>query len=321
MRKTGEIALLKGWLLPHQLQHALELQEQKKEYQDIKLGELLRKSGYITKQQYQLLEEELKLLEKKKAVCLDWIKRYSNVPAEEYGKHLIFTNFFNYLELTAEALHLSSARLSDRVMFPALKISSDVSMVCVRMGSPNIALAIDIFSHLNPRSLFFLGKCGGIKRQLQIGDYILPTSAIRGDGTSDAYLDRKVPSLPAFTLQQTLAKHIIEKKQKYYTGVVHSTNQRLWEFDRDFAMQLIRDKAIAVDMETATFFVVGFANNTPAGALLLVSDLPLHEIKTQKKDKVVTSQFSETHIKIALAATDEVNKSMQSLKHFSYGYF
>jgi len=35
---------------------------------------------------------------------------------------------------------------------------------------------------------------------------------------------------------------------------------------------LVKTRAMAIDMETATIFTVGFANEIPSGALLLVSD-------------------------------------------------
>ena len=54
-----------------------------------------------------------------------------------------------------------------------------------------------------PGSDTFLGKCGGLKR-IQIGDFILPIGAIRGDGTSNDYLPAEVPAMPSFSLQKAI---------------------------------------------------------------------------------------------------------------------
>ena len=50
---------------------------------------------------------------------------------------------------------------------------------------------------------------------------------------------------------------------------------------------------MAIDMETATIFTVGFYNGIPTGALLLVSDQPMISdgIKTDESDAKVTLDF------------------------------
>ena len=61
----------------------------------------------------------------------------------------------------------------------------------------------------------------------------------------------------------------------YWTGTVYTTNRRVWEHDDQFKEYLRATRCMAIDMETATLFAVGFFNHIPAGALLLVSDHPM----------------------------------------------
>ena len=236
MKKIGEIALEKGFIRPHHLQTVLDMQKAK--HDGLKVGELLLQNNYINTQQYAVLLEEISMLEKKQQICYDWIRRYCGVDPEKVGKYIILTNFFNYLEIACAVFGIHDISLGERMMFPTVLLNESIAIVCVRMGSPNMALAVDIFSALNPACFVFIGKCGGVKRQLQIGDYILPSSAIRADGTSDLYLNPMIPSLPSFTIQTILAKKLYESQRNYYTGVVHTTNKRLWEFDRDFCRLL-----------------------------------------------------------------------------------
>ena len=66
--------------------------------------------------------------------------------------------------------------------------------------------------------------------------------------------------------------------------MVYTTNRRVWEHDEEFKSQLAEYTPIAIDMETATIFVVGHKNQIARGALLLVSDLPMtpEGVKTQR---------------------------------------
>ena len=75
-------------------------------------------------------------------------------------------------------------------------------MVNFGIGSPNAATIMDLLAARSPKGVLFLGKCGGLKKSTEIGHFILPIAAIRGEGTSDDYLHPSVPALPSFKLHK-----------------------------------------------------------------------------------------------------------------------
>ncbi len=79
-------------------------------------------------------------------------------------------------------------------------------------------------------------------------------------------------------------------------------------------------RCMAVDMETATLFTVGFHNEIPTGALLLVSDQPMipEGVKTTASDKKVTSQFVRPHLEIGISALLEIEREGNSVKHLKF---
>jgi AMP nucleosidase len=114
---------------------------------------------------------------------------------------------------------------------------------------------------------------------------------------------------------------MIKKHEKdYFTGTVYTTNRRVWEHDAEFKNYLREIRAMAVDMETATIFSVGFINEIPHGALLLVSDNPMipEGVKTDESDKKVTSSFVNTHLEIGIDALKELRDSGESVKHMRF---
>src|SRR5690606_29130729 len=167
-----------------------------------------------------------------------------------------------------------------------------VSIINFGMGSPNAATIMDLLSAIKPKAVLFLGKCGGLKSKSRVGDFILPLAGIRGEGTSDDYFPPEVPALPAFTLQRAVSSTIRDHGLDYWTGTVYTTNRRVWEHDEDFKEYLRSIRVMAIDMETATLFSVGFANKIPTGALLLVSDQPMvpQGVKTSESDVRVSSE-------------------------------
>jgi AMP nucleosidase len=77
---------------------------------------------------------------------------------------------------------------------------------------------------------------------------------------------------------------------------------------------------MAIDMETATIFIVGFDNEIPSGALLLVSDQPMISsgIKTAESDKEVSVKYVSDHLNIGLRAMHEIIGQGRSVKHLRF---
>ena len=253
----------------------------------------------------------------KKEIVENWLPRYTGVPLNEFGEYILLTNFQNYVEMFAQKFGVE-VRGKDKPMQTAT--AENITIINFGMGSAMAATVMDLLSAIKPRAALFLGKCGGLKKKTEIGDLILPIAAIRGDGTSNDYLPPEVPALPSFRLQRAVSSMIKKHEKDYFTGTVYTTNRRVWEHDAEFKDYLREIRAMAVDMETATIFSVGFVNEIPHGALLLVSDNPMipEGVKTDESDKKVTSNFVNTHLEIGIDALKELRDSGESVKHLRF---
>ena len=253
----------------------------------------------------------------KKEIVDNWLPRYTGRALEDFSKYILLTNFEYYLELFSEMYHVPIIG-ADKTM-PNVSYNR-VTLINFGMGSPNAATILDLLTAIEPEAVLFIGKCGGLKDQNVVGDYILPIAAIKGEGTSDDYMPHEVPALPAFSIQKACSKAIVAHARKYYTGVVYTTNRRVWEYDDRFKEYLRSTRAMAVDMEAATIFTVGFANRIPTGALLLVSDRPMisEGIKTAESDKHVTQEFVKQHLEIGIEVLNNIRDKNYSVKHLLF---
>lgn len=253
----------------------------------------------------------------KKEIVDNWLPRYTGVPLEEFGHYVLLTNFANYVKMFAEKFDVP-IRGQDRPMQSAT--AENITILNFGMGSALAATCMDLLSAINPKAVLFLGKCGGLKKKNQLGDFVLPIAAIRGEGTSNEYLPAEIPALPSFRLQKAVSSMIAKHNCDYWTGTVYTTNRRVWEHDEQFKDYLTKTRAMAVDMETATIFVTGFVNEIPRGALLLVSDNPMipDGVKTEESDKKVTTNFVDKHLNIGIDALRELRDSGESVKHLRW---
>ena len=242
----------------------------------------------------------------KEEIVANWLPRYTKRKLEDFGEYILLTNFNKYVEIFAERFNVPILG-RDANMISAH--AEGMTIINFGMGSPNAAIIMDLLSAVHPKACLFLGKCGGIDKKNQIGDLILPIAAIRGEGTSNDYYPPEVPALPAFMLQRAVSSAIRDHSRDYWT-------------DEEFKKYLLKTRAMAVDMETATLFTTGFANHIPTGALLLVSDQPMipEGVKTEQSDNIVTKNFVHEHVEIGIDALRMIIDEKKTVKHLKFDW-
>jgi len=257
-------------------------------------------------------------MQSKKEIVENWLPRYTGTEAEDYGEYVLMVNFSDYVNRFAE-MHNVPVKGEAKAMQTAT--AKGITIINFGMGSPNAATIIDLLSAISPKACLFLGKCGGLRSDKnKVGDLILPIAAIRGEGTSNDYFPPEVPALPAFALQKAISTTIRDYNQDYWTGTVYTTNRRVWEHDKEFKAYLRKIRCLAIDMETATLFSTAFFNKIPAGALLLVSDMPMSPegVKTSNSDKNVTNNYVNNHLEIGIDSLKQLINKGKTVRHLKF---
>ena len=134
-------------------------------------------------------------------IAKNWLPRYTGMPIDEFGDYILMTNFHDYMESFANRFDCE-IHGAGRPMQAATN-SSGLSMINFGIGSANAATIMDLMIARRPKGVLFLGKCGGLKATTEIGHFILPIAAIRGEGTSLDYFPADVPALPSFKLHKS----------------------------------------------------------------------------------------------------------------------
>jgi AMP nucleosidase len=274
----------------------------------------------ISQKDLDKIRRENRIAEKamKDKIVSNWLPRYTATPIDQFGEYILLVNFGNYVHMFAERFGVEVIGQGKPMQTAT---AQNMTIINFGIGSPNAGLIIDLLDAIKPKAVLFLGKCGGLKTGKNVvGDLILPIAAIRGEGTSNDYMPPEAPALPAFALQKAVSTTIRDYNLDYWTGTVFTTNKRLWEHREDFKQRLRELRCIAIDMETATIFVAAFKNQMAAGALLLVSDMPMTEdgIKTEDSDKRVTADFVTRHLDIGIDSLKQLINNGQTVKHLKF---
>jgi len=229
------------------------------------------------------------------------LERYTGSSVDEFCSHIILCNFERYIK---EFSRITDNPVKSGYWQVVHDYKRDVSIINHGVGSPSAGIIMHCLSFLdNIKCVIMLGMCGGIDDDVNIGDIIIPTASIRDEGTSKHYLPQDVPAQPEFWINRICEEVITQKmKVKPRSGIMLTTDYRMWEFDEEFIEYILKHRILAIDMEIATLFSVGYALNVPTGAVMLISDLPMRKggIKSKESAKDIFCKFTDNHLQIGL---------------------
>lgn len=255
----------------------------------------------------------------KEKVARDMLERYTGHKIKDFEKQIILTNFRYYLERFNAIT--GDAKVTKGVSFQAASSKKyKVTIIEFGVGPAMAALVGELVAVTKPKAVLFLGLCGAVHPSLNIGDFILPIASIRGEGVSGHFLPPQVPALPTFKVQKFVSQILVKRGLDYRTGTIHCTGFRFWEFDPKFKRNLLEERVLAVEMETAGLFISSFVSKVSVGALLLVSDCPMKKggIKTKKSARAVFQKYTDKHIEVGIEAMKSIQKEGEKIRHYRW---
>src|SRR5476649_205731 len=128
------------------------------------------------------------------------------------------------------------------------------------------AITTEILCNAEAKVLIRIGSCGALRKDIKIGDFIMTTGCVRGDGVSPYYVDEKFITVPdaALTDKMTaIAKNVASTAGlTVHEGKVWSTDAILRE-TKEVVNKVIDQGAIGVDMVSAPFLTIAQHYNIP----------------------------------------------------------
>jgi AMP nucleosidase len=227
----------------------------------------------------------------------------------------------------AEAEALMARSPWSRSQMPAYHLAGPegdgVTLVNIGIGPSNAKNITDHLAVLRPNCWLMVGHCGGLRESQRIGDYVLAHGYLRQDRILDSLLPPEIP-IPALAEIQVALQEAAANvtglrgealKECLRTGTVVTNDDRNWELRYTQEKQRINlSRAIAVDMESGTVAAQGYRLRVPYGALLCVSDKPLHgEIKLPGAANAFYERAVAQHLEIGLTALEILKTRRESL--------
>lgn len=141
--------------------------------------------------------------------------------------------------------------------------------------APDTAITTEILCSAGAQSMIRVGSCGSLQEDVKIGDLVIVTGALRGEGTSRYYVAENFSTLAHADIVNALKKAADNLNVRYHLGWIFTTDA-LFQETPELIQQLCEQKISSIDMVTSAFLTIAQVRGKKAGAVLAVSDECLH---------------------------------------------
>lgn len=149
-----------------------------------------------------------------------------------------------------------------------------VSVTSTGMGCPSAAIALEELIMSGAKYFIRLGTTGALQKNINIGDIIIPTSAVRLEGTSVEYIPIEFPAIADIDIVDALIKVTHNKNKKFHIGIImsHDAFYKGSVFaDTDFLKReqvWIDSNVLSVENESSALFTIGYLRKVKVGTIL-----------------------------------------------------
>jgi uridine phosphorylase len=204
------------------------------------------------------------------------------VAPKEVGRYVLLTGDPDRVKIIAEYLD-DSQIISEHREFTVHNgyVEGELVTICsTGIGGPSTAIALEELAECGARTFIRVGSCGAIQDNINLGDLIIVTSAVRLDGTSKTYIFPEYPAVASYEVLEALIKTCVKGKYRHHIGIAASTDSFYVGQSRPgFKNYLPRKSAelvnvlkkvnvLCFEMETSTLFTLASMYHLRAGYIL-----------------------------------------------------
>lgn len=155
-----------------------------------------------------------------------------------------------------------------------------VSVTSTGIGGPSASIALEELTNIGAKYFLRVGTCGGMQLDVQGGDLVIATGAVRMEGTSKEYAPIEYPAVTDLDIENSLAAAAAELGLAFHEGVVECKDSFYGQHQPElmpvsYELQnkwqaWLKMGCLASEMESAALFIVGAYRRVKVGTVLLV---------------------------------------------------
>jgi len=139
------------------------------------------------------------------------------------------------------------------------------------MYAPPSAIMSELLAAGGSEYIIRPGSCGAMREDIGIGDLIIVTGCVRGEGTSSYYVPDSFSTVADIQVTNALVEACEKLGHTYHMGTIWTTDALLRE-SKSMIQEMCDLNVIGVDMITSSLLTVAQVKGAKAGGVLAVSD-------------------------------------------------
>ena len=224
------------------------------------------------------------------------------IPGDPKRAEKIATFFDNYKKV---------ADYRGYVTFTGQTGTTPISTCSSGIGCPSAAIVIEELINIGAENLIRVGTTGALQSDLQIGDIVIATAAVRADGTTNAYVPSGYPAVANFQIVKALIEAANQMDIKFHLGIVVSSDAFYAE-NKDFVKTYSEANILSVEMEASIIFTLTNLKKLRGGAILVVDSNLLTGIK--KGEFNSGEKTGELDPRVQKAINNEIKIAIEAIK-------
>ncbi|ELZ97672.1 MULTISPECIES: nucleoside phosphorylase [Haloferax] len=193
-----------------------------------------------------------------------------------------------------------------------------ISVTSTGIGSPSAAIAVEELARAGADTFIRVGSCGAIQPEMEVGDLVITSGAVRQEGTSKEYVREDYPAVSDHEVVSALVAAAERLGYDYHVGLTMSADSFYAGQGRpgfegfraagsDSLVEELREANVKnIEMEAAALLTIANVYGLRAGAVCSVyANRVTGEFRTEGESRAAETASLAVHL---LAKMDEVKR-------------
>jgi uridine phosphorylase len=171
-------------------------------------------------------------------------------------------------------------------------------------------IAVEELTRIGANTLIRVGTTGALQPDIDVGDIVVATAAVRSDGTSREYMPIEYPAVADFDVVSALLTASKDSSIRIHRGIIQSSDA--FYVASEASNKLTEGNVLSIEMESSTLFTLASIKRVKAGTILAVDGNLAKNIK--KGEFEGDAKTGELDTRVQRAIDEEIKIAIKAVK-------
>jgi len=187
----------------------------------------------------------------------------------------------------------------------------EISACSTGIGCPSAAIVVEELMKIGAETFIRVGTTGALQPDIEIGDIVIATAAVRADGTTRSYVPVEYPAVANYDVVSAILQASREMKKDVHLGIVLSSDT-YYGGDSEALQRFGEANVLSIEMECSVIFTLAGLRGLRSGAIMVVDGNLLKG--TGKGEFEPGERTGELDERVQRAIEDEIRIAIEAVK-------